>query len=101
MTTVLLMTFALAFSGASIARAQTVTSGKVVIVAGDPGDFVVELDVAGSCGSKYFHVQRVNQNFKEMVAIALTAFSTGKTMTFFVTSCAADRNITSHGFVSR
>lgn len=83
------------------AEAQSVTSGSVVNVFADPGDFVLELSEAGRCGSKYFHVQRANANFKEMVAVALTAFATGKLMTMFVASCASDRNIVSHGYASR
>jgi hypothetical protein len=90
-----------ALSGPVAAQAVTVTTGKIVTVFGDPGDFVVQLDTNGSCGSSFFHSQRANANFKEMAAIALTAFSTGKTMGFFVISCAGDRNITSHGFVTR
>jgi len=83
------------------AYAQSVTSGKIINLFADPSDFVVALDTAGICGSAYFHIQRVNANFKEMTAVALTAFTTGKTLTFFVASCSADRNIISHGYVSR
>ena len=83
------------------ADAQNVTSGTITAVYGDPGDFVVELSQAGSCGSRFFHIQRANPNFKEMVAVSLTAFAASKTMGFFVTSCSGDRNITSHGFALR
>jgi hypothetical protein len=89
------------FSGVAQAQAPTVTSGKIIALFGDPGDFVVQLDTNGACGSNFFHIQRANANFKEMTAIAMTAFSTGKTMGFFVVSCAGNRNITSHGFVQR
>ena len=92
---------ALAVLGGAAHAQPTLTAGKIIAVFGDPGDFVVQLDTNGSCGSSFFHIQRANANFKEMTAIALTAFSTGKTMTFFVVSCAGDRNITSHGYVSR
>ncbi len=71
--------------------------GKVTAVYADPSDFVVELDVAGDCGSKFYHVQRSRLNFKEAVAVFLTAYSTGKTVTLFVESCSGDRNILSHG----
>ena len=89
------------------AHAQvSVSSGKIIAIFGDPDDFVVQLDTNGRCGSDFFHIQRAKAfNFKEMTAIALTAFTTGKTMSFFVVSCVgeipAGRNITSHGFVSR
>src|SRR5262249_39783629 len=74
----------------SPARAQDVTTGTIVNVFGDPGDFVVELSEAGRCGSKYFHIQRANANFKEMVAVTLTAFAADKRMTMFIASCAGD-----------
>jgi hypothetical protein len=101
-----LVALALVFAGAlhflpSASAQPTVVSGKVVILAADPGDFVIQLDTNGPCKSAYFHVQRAAQNFKEMTAIALTAFSNGKTMTLFVASCSGDRNILSHGYIGR
>jgi hypothetical protein len=83
------------------AFAQPTTSGKVARLYADPSDFVIELDTRGRCGSAFFHVQRANTNFKELTAVALTAFATGKTMTLFVASCITDRNIVSHGAVNR
>ncbi|MBY5435239.1 hypothetical protein [Rhizobium leguminosarum] len=80
--------------------ALTVVHGRVVNLYADPSDFVIELDVAGTCGSKLFHIQRNRANFKEVTAVSLTAISTGKTMTLFVESCAGDRNILSHGAVN-
>jgi hypothetical protein len=81
--------------------ALTVTSGKIDALYADPSDFVVQLDTAGVCGSKFFHFQRANQNFKELTAIALMAFSTGKNLSLFVDQarCVQDRNIVSHGRV--
>lgn len=81
----------------SSAYALTVTIGKPVEVFADPSDVVVVLDTAGVCGSRFFHIQRVNKNFKELTAVALTAFSAGKNMRLFVASCSGDRNILSHG----
>ena len=86
---------------ATIATAQATTSGKIAIIAADPDDFVVQLDKNGSCGSPYFHFQRVNRNFRESVALALTAYSTGSTMVIFATGCNNDRNIASHAYMSR
>jgi hypothetical protein len=83
------------------AHAQEVIAGVIVIIAGDPQDFVIQLDKNGRCGSPYFHMQRSSTNFKEMVALELTAFATGKTMTLFTTGCAGDRNIMSHGYAGR
>ena len=83
------------------ANAQNVTGGIAIHVFADPQDFVVQLDKPGKCGSAYFHIQRANPNFKEMVAVVLTGFSAGKTLTFFVASCGGDRNVISHGYVSR
>ncbi len=79
--------------------AITVVNGKVTATYADPDDFVIELDVAGTCGSRFFHVQRARKNFKEMAAAALVAVAGGKRMTLFVESCVADRNILSHGAV--
>ncbi|MET0987060.1 MAG: hypothetical protein ABW034_16815 [Steroidobacteraceae bacterium] len=81
--------------------ALTTAAGVPINVFADPSDFVIELDTAGSCGSKYFHVQRASANFRELTAVALTAFSVGKRLTFFVASCSGDRNIVSHGYASR
>jgi hypothetical protein len=93
---------ALTVGAMSNAQAETtVTGGMPMNVFADPGDFVVELDTAGRCGSKYFHIQRVAENFKEMTAVVLTAFSVSRRLTFFVVSCANDRNIVSHGYASR
>lgn len=103
-------------------REPTWHTGTPVNVFADPSDFVVELDQPGRCGSKYFHIKRSSQNFDEMVAVALTAFSAGKRLTFVVPSrvsfgvdnrfrdafCteytgagSGDRNVVSHGFASR
>ena len=86
---------------ANPALAQTTTAGMAINVFAEPQDFVVELDRPGRCGSKYFHILRSSVNFKEMVAVALTAFATSKPLTFFVVSCSGDRNIISHGYVSK
>lgn len=90
---------ALGLAGA--AHAQSVTAGSILNIAADPQDFVVELERAGPCGSRYFHVQRSNVNFREMAALSLTAFAASRPMTMFVVSCAGDRNIISHGYASR
>jgi len=78
----------------------TAIFGKPVHIFADPSDFVVELNTAGPCGSKFFHIQRQKENFKELTAVALTAFSGGKIMTFFVNACDNDRNFVSHGFAA-
>lgn len=84
----------------SPAQAQEIT-GLITMAAGDPQDFVVALDKDGPCGSRFFHMQRTNTNFKEMVAVELTAFATGKFITLFVTGCGGNRNIISHGYARR
>ena len=96
----LLMTVLLAMAGSfssSTYAATGVASGKVLLLYTDPSDVVVELDTAGSCGSKYFHIQRKNANFKELTALVMTAASSGKVLNLFVASCVGDRNILSHG----
>lgn len=89
---------ALLIAPAHVAKAQTVSEGRVVILAADPGDLVIQLDKPGQCGSPYFHVQRTNTNFREMSALAMTAFGGDRRMALFVTGCAGDRNIISHGY---
>lgn len=96
---VLLILIAAAALGTSPAQALTIVNGRIVATYADPDDFVIELDAAGPCGSKFFHVQRVKKNFREMTAVALVAVSGAKRMTLFVESCAGDRNILSHGSV--
>lgn len=87
-------------SGPTHAQALTVTGGTIANLFADPSDVVVELSKAGSCGSKYFHIQRAATNFRELTSVALTAFTGGRVMTFFVKGCFADRNVVSHGFAS-
>jgi hypothetical protein len=79
--------------------ALTVIGGKPLAVYADPSDVVIHLDTAGPCGSNFFHIQRTSQNFKELTSAALTALSLGKGMHLFVSTCASDRNILSHGAV--
>jgi hypothetical protein len=94
----LLMAVVAGFSGSAFAD-LTVTIGQPLEVFADPSDVVIGLDTAGSCGSKFFHIQRANENFKELTAIVLTAIASGKPLRLFVTSCSGDRNILSHGSV--
>lgn len=84
------------FSSAAYADLK-VTHGKPIAVFADPSDVVVQLDKKGSCGSDYFHIQRTSVIFKELTAVVLTAFSSGKNLYLFTASCAGDRNILSHG----
>lgn len=86
---------------ANPAAAQQVVTGNIAAAFADPSDFVVDLGVAGPCGSKFFHIQRTSVNFKEMVAVELTAFSTSKPLIIFMKTCIGDRNIISHGYVSK
>lgn len=83
------------------AVAQSAVTGQIVLIAGDPQDFVVQLDKNGRCGSAFFHMQRSSVNFKEMVSVELTAFATNRPLTVFITGCAGDRNIISHGFATK
>ncbi len=75
--------------------------GTIIMVAADPSDFVVELDRNGRCGSRYFHIRRSSENFKEVVSLELSAFSLSKPITVFTTGCAGDRNIISHALMHR
>lgn len=88
---------------AGTAQAQPVTwhEGQIMRIYPDPGDFVVELNVAGRCGSRFFHSLRSSINFREMVAASFTAYAASRPMGFSVVRCAGDRNITSHGYIVR
>jgi hypothetical protein len=97
----LFLASALALAAPAAAQPVTVSEGAIVRIYPDPSDFVVELSVAGRCGSRFFHTRRTNVNFREMATAAFTAFAANKTMGFFVTGCAGDRNIASHGFIIR
>jgi hypothetical protein len=80
--------------------------GRPGIVFADPSDLVIGLvGINGPCGpallpplppSNLFHAQRANINFREVVAVTLTAYAAGKFMTLFVTGCSGNRNIISH-----
>jgi hypothetical protein len=65
----------------------------------DPSDVVLQTDTNGPCGSRFFHIQRGRVNFRELSAVALTAFSTTQKMDLFVRGCQNDRNLLSHGNV--
>ena len=88
------------FLSSSVFAEIQVTDGTPVMVYADPSDVVVELDNAGPCKSKYFHIRRARQNFKELTAVVLSAFATGKRLKLFVElPCVkgSDRNFLSHG----
>jgi predicted membrane protein len=69
--------------------------GNIAILFADPSDFVIELDKKSSCGSAYFNVQRANTNFKEVVALAMTALTNKTAIGINSSSCAGDRAIVS------
>jgi uncharacterized protein YycO len=108
---VISFTAALAFAGmvftTSTAYAQSnETSGTVVSVWNDTGsEFVFVLNKNGMCGSPHFHINRSQTNYKEMVAMVLTALATNKTVGVFVTSCrvmyGTNRNVISNGYILR
>ena len=82
------------------------TTGNVVGIWNDPGsEFVFTLDRNGTCGSQQFHISRSSSNYKEMVAMVLTALAANKTLGVYVTGCkmmyGTNRNIISHGFLLR
>jgi hypothetical protein len=85
----------------SVGYSQEIT-GTVVRAYADPSAFVVALDVPGACGSGYFRVERQATNFKEMVAVLLTAFSTGSKVSLYQDGCVGGSgNRVSHGGVIR
>ncbi len=70
-----------------------VVNGKIISLYPDPDDYVIELNVPGPCGSKFFHLKRNALNFKEAVATAMVAFSLNKSVNVFQIRCEADRNV--------
>jgi hypothetical protein len=81
--------------------ARAVVEGTVGAVFADPSDFVFALDKQGPCQvggvrSNFFHIKRSSINFKEVVAVVLTAFSLGKQVAAFDIGCEQDRNIIDH-----
>jgi hypothetical protein len=87
--------------------ARAVVEGQVGAMFADPSDFVFALDKQGPCvgpgGSKsnFFHIKRASINFKEVVAVVMTAFSLGKTVAAFDVGCEGNRNIIDHVGVIR
>jgi hypothetical protein len=84
-----------------IALAQQWASGSIVNIFIDPNDLVLDLSQPGSCGSSYFVIQRSNNNFKEMVALSLSAFTANRNVSLWVVGCDGNRQIATHGFASR
>lgn len=91
----------IAFAAALVQAQATRTDGSVLAVSADPQDFVFRLDQKGRCGGDWFIMQRTRDNFREVVAVVLTAYSTNRRMQVQVVSCAGDRNIIDHGFSFR
>lgn len=96
----LMLTITGSFSNSAQAAFDIWRVGKATVVATDPGDVVVVLNVAGPCGSSYYHIRRTNVNFAQFQDLVKQAFLWNKTLTFHVIDCAGDRNILSHGWMS-
>jgi hypothetical protein len=77
--------------------------GPIAAMFADPSDFVVLIDAnPGQCGSQFFHVKRANENFKEVVAVFMTAFALGKRVVVVDDAgCEGNRNIISHAWTYR
>jgi len=84
------------------AQAQTPIwkQGKISNLWVDPSDVVLELNIAGPCGTNLYHIQRTSPNFQEMAALMLTGGAQARTVEVYVTSCSGDRNVVSHGAVN-
>jgi hypothetical protein len=81
-------------AGISPVYADTSVFGHVVSAFSNPsgagGDyFTIQLDTNGPCGTALFYVDRTQSNYKDTVAITLTAYAMGKQMWLNVTGCAA------------
>jgi hypothetical protein len=86
-------------SPASAESVVSQTLGQVGSIYVEEGNLAVEMDTKGSCGSQFFIIRRNKDNFKELAAGAIAAFSGGNPMRFYVVSCSGDRNIVSAGAV--
>lgn len=83
------------------ARAEVV-QGRIMTLYADPSDVVVVLDKPGHCGSAFYELKRTNDNFRELSALLMTGFAADKTIGLFTTDpCRTDRQIISHGFMTR
>jgi hypothetical protein len=77
--------------------ADTSVFGQVVSAFGNPsgtnGDyFTIQLNTNGPCGTSLFYVNRTQSNYKDIVAITLTAYAMGKQMWLNVTGCDTANN---------
>ncbi|MCL2876427.1 MAG: hypothetical protein FWF12_09115 [Betaproteobacteria bacterium] len=90
-------------------KAYTEAKGNVTGVWNDPVRyFVFNLNTRGPCGGISFLVDRTKENYKEMVAMVLTAIAANKQVGAYVVDCgnpsgnpsySNDKNIISHGFI--
>jgi hypothetical protein len=86
-----------AYAGSCSGSAAPAACGMgVITVYADPSDGVIETDTTGPCGSAFYNFQRTQTNFKEMMAVVLTAFSSSKNVVAFVSHCSGNRNIIDH-----
>jgi hypothetical protein len=72
----------------------------LVTVYADPSDGVIATDTNGPCGSNLYDFQRTQQNFREIMAIMLTAFSSSKNVWVVVSQCSGNRNIIDRGAIT-
>ena len=86
---------------ASAESAKAEVEGEVLVLFADPSDFVFLMDKNGHCGSAFFHVKRTNTNFKEVVALLITALSTRKSVHAVDTTCEGTRNVITHAWIIR
>jgi len=113
--TTIAITFAGMIAGAPAAYAElppgvkpyTEFKGNITGVWNDPGKyFVFNLNATGPCGGISVAVDRTKENYKEMVAMVLTAVATRKVVGGYVVDCTKgtkidihNYNIISHGFI--
>jgi hypothetical protein len=91
----------LGWTGAAQAQ-LTNRVGNVQALYADPSDVVIQLDVAGPCGSVFYHVRRTNVNFNQVFEVARTAIAVNKKLSVFVVpACQGDRNVLSHAAIYR
>lgn len=89
----LFLTAVLLFGLAISAGAATVFSNVTVAQAGIRQDGVVSANITGSFGSKWIEVDVDSSMGKPLLAVMLTAVSTGKTVTIYASQDTSNENL--------
>jgi len=89
----LFLTAVLLFGLAISASAATVYSNVTVALAGIRSDGIVSANLTGSFGSKWIEVDVDSSMGKPLLAVMLTAISTGKKVTIYASQNVSNSNV--------